>query len=157
MFKQLPRGVLVVTCINLALIVLFGGNLFVFYSNQATQTYVFVSSWIAVTGLLAVLSALVVRSALWHKLARISLYVMSLCFGVQVMGMLGDMGHPATAGGIVGLLLVVFYLFGVRGYLNSSVARSWFHLPPLPDQSQAEPGNTKPANTDPTRPSSTDC
>ena len=132
----MPRGLTIISIVNAVLLALFAGNLVIFYASASTHAFVFISSWIAVVGLTAVFCATLVRSRLWHRIARAALYLMCLCFGVQIMGMVAELNEPIVAGGIVGLTLIVIYFVGVRGYLNSAPARRWFHLASQPQESE---------------------
>ena len=125
----MPRGLKIITGVNPVLLLIFGGTLAVFYASEAVRTYVFVSSWVAVTGLLVVMVATFVRSPLWHRLARGALYAVCLCLGVHIMGMLSELGKLPILAGVLGLSAVIFYLIGARGYLNAAPARLWFNLP----------------------------
>lgn len=133
----MPRGLQIVTAANLLLLLLHGGNLYVFYAEQDTGTLTFVISWIAVAGLLACLLGIAVRSPLWHRLARGALYAIALGFGAQVLGWLPELGRPGVAGSVAAMVLIIVYTIGARGYLNSPPARSWFHLPGNADRPDA--------------------
>lgn len=129
----MPRGLVIVTSVNGALLTAFLAYLvLVFYAGETVRTLNFLCSWIAVAGLLASLFGTLMRTPFWHRMSRVALYVIILGFGVQVMGMVPQILQPSSLVSMLGLGVLIFYLVGARGYLNSAPARAWFRAPALP-------------------------
>ena len=122
----MPRGIIFVAIANLLLALVFAGNLMVFYAEGVTRTLTFVASWTALAGLLAGIFGLVIRGALWWRISRIGFYIVTLVFGIQLLGTLPRILEPEIALSAFGLLVAAIYLIGARGYLNSVNARRYF-------------------------------
>jgi hypothetical protein len=125
----MPRGLKVITGVNASLLAFFAIYLvFVFYAGQTVRTLNFVCSWIAIAGILAAMVGTMMRSPVWHKLTRTAVYIMILAFGVQLMGLVPELLSLSVFATALGLGVLIFYLVGVRGYLNSEPARRWFRV-----------------------------
>jgi hypothetical protein len=136
----MPRGLVIVTVINALLVSIIGLYLVsVFYAGETVRTLNFVCSWIALAGLLASLVGTFVRTRFWHVLARGALYAIMIGFGVQIMAMIPELLNPTSLASAAVLFVLIVYLVGARGYLNSTPARQWFRLPPAPASEKQAP------------------
>lgn len=125
----MPKGLVIVTSINALLLLGFSAYLIgVFYAGETVRTINFVSSWIAVAGLLASLIGTFFASPFWHRIARGSIYAMLLGFGLQIFGLITQVTELDVIATAFGLVLLILYLVGARGYLNSEQARAWFKV-----------------------------
>ena len=125
----MPKGLMIVTSINALLLLGFSAYLIgVFYAGDTVRTINFVSSWIAVAGFLATLIGTFFASPFWHRLARGAMYAMSLGFGLQIFGLITQLTKLDAIATAFGLALLIVYLVGARGYLNSEQARIWFRM-----------------------------
>ena len=88
----MPKGLSIITSVNAVLCVLCAAYLlYNYYSGTEVQPYNVVCAGVAVIGLLANLFAIMMRTPMWHRVARGSIYAMMLAFGMQILGMLPEL------------------------------------------------------------------
>lgn len=123
---MMPKGIKVITTLNIILISIFVGNLL--YLHKAAQdapVLVFVNL-ISASALVLITLIVLLRLARLVAFARVLAYAMILVLGLQLLWSLKTLmsGHSALVVSID--LIVIFYVIGMRGYLASEMASAYF-------------------------------
>lgn len=131
--SSLPKGIKVILTINLILLINSGNNAYFFIKNlSAKQSINDIGLFLnltTLTGILLVQIIIVTRSSTMLSYSRIILYGLALIYGALMLTMLNP-SIIASARGLITIavtLVIIFYLIGVRGYLNESTAQHYFN------------------------------
>ncbi len=131
--SSLPKGIKVILTINLILLINSGNNAYFFIKNlSAKQSINDIGLFLNLTtlvGILLVQIIIVARSSTMLSYSRIILYGLALIYGALILTMLNPLVITSARGLIAILitLVIIFYLIGVRGYLNESIAQHYFN------------------------------
>ena len=122
----MPKSCKIVLWVNSALIVLTLGILFSAYSVIGAQILIALSSWTLVGALLLCQWVIAFKARRLWNILRGVLYVTAL---LQALSLLILSQYFLTVIGFISLLitlLIIIYLIGLRGYLNSKDFLSYF-------------------------------
>jgi len=123
---MMPKGIKVITTVNIILISIFVANLLYLHkAAQAAPLLVFVN--LVSAGALTLIT-LIVLLRLGHLVAfaRVLAYAMILVLGLQLLLTLKYLMSGYGALVVLIDLVVIFYVIGMRGYLASDMVSSYF-------------------------------
>ncbi|AOE49490.1 hypothetical protein [Kangiella sediminilitoris] len=122
----MPKGVKNVLVINLIIIAIVGWSLFNMYTETGAEILIAFASWsLFGTLLLADIILLTKMRKAWGML-RALIWVIALLQALTTMVLTKDFLSLWGALAFFGSLVVVIYLIGLRGYLNSDSFKNWF-------------------------------
>lgn len=122
----MPTGIKVITTLNILLASLFVGNLLYLHkASQGAPLLVFVNL-VSAGALILITLIVLLRLGRLVAFARVLAYATILVLGVQLLLTLKYLMSGYGAMVVVIDFIVIFYLIGMRGYLASEKAASYF-------------------------------
>lgn len=122
----MPQGVKNVLLINLIIILTAGWVLFTMYTETGAEILIAFATWSLFGTLSFTQLVLLVKMRKAWSMLRVLLYVIALLQALNTMILTKDFLSLWGALAVLWSLLVVFYLIGLRGYLNSDGFKAWF-------------------------------
>lgn len=122
----MPQAIKVVLIINLAIMLVTGWALFNMYTETGAEILIAFATWSLFGTLLFTQLVLLVRIRKAWSMLRALIYVIALLQALNTMILTKDFLSLWGALAVLGSLLVVFYLIGLRGYLGSDGFKRWF-------------------------------
>ena len=124
--KKMPLGVKNVLIINLVIIAIAGWALFNMYTETGAEILIAFATWSLFGTLLLTQVVLLAKLRKAWRMLRALIYVIALLQALNTMILTKDFLSVWGALAVLGSLLVVFYLIGLRGYLGSDSFKAWF-------------------------------
>jgi len=124
--KSMPLGVKNVLIINLVIMLITGWALFNMYTETGAEILIAFATWSLFGTLLFTQLVLLARIRKAWSMLRALIYVIALLQALNTMILTKDFLSLWGALAVLGSLLVVFYLIGLRGYLGSDGFKKWF-------------------------------
>ena len=122
----MPKSTKIILLINTAIMLIALWSLYRLFILGSTEVLIALAHWTLLGGMLVSnLIILFKAKALW-KFMRAMLYVVALLQALNLMIIAKDFLTLTGFLAMVYTLLVVIYLIGFRGYLNSHVFFEWF-------------------------------
>lgn len=122
----MPQGVKNVLLINLVILAIAGWALFNMYTETGAEILIAFATWSLFGTLAFTQLVLLVKTRKAWGMLRALLYVIALLQALNTMILTKDFLSLWGALAVLGSLLVVFYLIGLRGYLSSDGFKQWF-------------------------------
>ncbi|WP_227523815.1 hypothetical protein [Kangiella profundi] len=122
----MPKSTKIVLMINTAIMLIALWSLYRLYLQSSSEMLIALAHWTLFGGMLVSnLIILFKAKALW-KFMRAMLYVVALLQALNLMIIAKDFLTLSGFLAMVYTLMVVIYLIGFRGYLNSHTFFEWF-------------------------------
>ena len=122
----MPKGVKNVLLINLVIIVVAAWALFNMYTETGAEILIAFATWSLFGTLIFTQLVLLAKLRKAWAMLRALIYTIALLQALTTMVLTKDFLSLWGALAFFGSLLVVIYLIGLRGYLNSDGFKQWF-------------------------------
>lgn len=123
---QMPKSTKIVLMINAAIMLIALWSLYRLYSQSSSEMLIALGHWTLLGGMLVSNLIIVFKAKPLWKFMRAMLYVVALLQALNLMIIAKDFLTLTGFLAMVYCLLVILYLIGFRGYLNSHVFFEWF-------------------------------
>ena len=122
----MPKSTKIVLLINTVIILIALWSLYRLYIQASSEMLIALAHWTLLGGMLVSNLIILFRAKPLWKFMRAMLYVVTLLQALNLMIIAKDFLTLSGFLAMVYSLLVVIYLIGFRGYLNSHVFFEWF-------------------------------
>ncbi|WP_290624348.1 hypothetical protein [Kangiella sp.] len=122
----MPKSTKIVLLINTVIILIALWLLYRLYVQSSSEMLIALAHWTLLGGMLVSNLIIVFKAKPLWKFMRAMLYVVTLLQALNLMIIAKDFLTLSGFLAMVYTLLVVVYLIGFRGYLNSHVFFEWF-------------------------------
>ena len=122
----MPKGVKNVLLINLIILALAAWALFNMYTETGAEILIAFATWSLFGTLIFTQLVLLAKLRKAWAMLRALIYTIALLQALTTMVLTKDFLSLWGALAFFGSLLVVIYLIGLRGYLNSDGFKQWF-------------------------------
>ncbi len=122
----MPKSTKIVLMINTAIMLIALWSLYRLYVQSSSEMLIALAHWTLLGGMLVSNLIILFKAKPLWKFMRAMLYVVALLQALNLMIIAKDFLTLSGFLAMVYSLLVVIYLIGFRGYLNSHVFFEWF-------------------------------
>lgn len=122
----MPKSTKIVLLINTAIMLIALWSLYRQYVQASSEMLTALSHWTLLGGMLTCNLIIVFKARSLWKFMRAILYVVALLQALNLLIIAKDFLTLTGFSAMVYSLLVILYLIGFRGYLNSHVFFEWF-------------------------------
>ena len=122
----MPKSTRIVLMINTAIMLIALWSLYRLYMQSSSEMLIALAHWTLFGGMLVSNLIILFKAKPLWKFMRAMLYVVALLQALNLMIIAKDFLTLSGFLAMVYTLLVVIYLIGFRGYLNSHVFFEWF-------------------------------
>ncbi|MHC9510995.1 hypothetical protein [Kangiella sp. M94] len=126
MSTPMPKSTKIVILINTVIMLIALWSLYRLYVQSSSEMLTALSDWTLLGGMLISNLIIVFKVRSWWKFMRAMLYVVALLQALNLLIIAKDFLTLSGFLAMVYSLLVILYLIGFRGYLNSHVFFEWF-------------------------------